>query len=77
MECCLLQNRSRIDAAKKQRELAERSLDAEQKKYALGASTNFNVLQAQRDMTQAEVTMVAAMAAYEKSRMRARLRPLS
>src|SRR3954447_18176576 len=63
------QNRARVVAAQKGRELAQQSLSAEQKKYALGASTNFNVLQAQRDMTQAEVTMVAAMAAYEKSRV--------
>jgi outer membrane protein len=63
------QNRARVVAAEKGRTLAQQSLSAEQKKYALGASTNFNVLQAQRDMTQAEVTMVAAMAAYEKSRV--------
>ena len=63
------QNRARVVAAQKGRELALQSLSAEQKKDALGASTNFNVLQAQRDMTQAEVNMVAAMAAYEKSRV--------
>src|SRR4051812_29434843 len=63
------QNRARVVAADKGRTLAEQSLSAEQKKYALSASTNFNVLQAQRDMTQAEVTTVAAMAAYEKSRV--------
>jgi outer membrane protein TolC len=63
------QNRARVVAAQKGRELAQQSLSAEQKKYALGASTNFNVLQAQRDMTQAEVNMVAAMTAYEKSRV--------
>src|SRR4051812_11959219 len=63
------QNRARVVAADKGRTLAQQSLSAEQKKYALGASTNFNVLQAQRDMTQAEVTTVAAMAAYEKSRV--------
>jgi len=63
------QNRARVVAAEKGRTLALQSLSAEQKKYALGASTNFNVLQAQRDMTQAEVNLVAAMAAYEKSRV--------
>ena len=63
------QNRARVVAADKGRTLAQQSLSAEQKKYALGASTNFNVLQAQRDMTQAEVNLVAAMAAYEKSRV--------
>lgn len=63
------QNRARVVAAQKGRDLAQESLSAEQKKYALGASTNFNVLQAQRDMTQAEVTLVAATTAYEKSRV--------
>jgi len=65
----LEQNRARVVAAEKGRTLAQQSLSAEQKKYALGASTNFNVLQAQRDMTQAEVTLVAAMTDYEKSRV--------
>jgi len=65
----LEQNRARVVAADKGRTLAQQSLSAEQKKYALGASTNFNVLQAQRDMTQAEVTLVAAMTDYEKSRV--------
>lgn len=63
------QNKARVDAARKARDLAQESLNAEQKKYALGASTNTLVLQAQRDLTQAEVNVVAAMAAYEKSRV--------
>jgi len=63
------QNRARVEAARKGRELAAQSLDAEQKKYALGASTNFLVLQAQRDLATAESNLVAAMSAYEKSRV--------
>ncbi len=63
------QNRARVVAAIKGRELAQQSLDAEQKKYALGASTNFLVLQAQRDLAQAESNLVAATTAYEKSRV--------
>jgi len=63
------QNRARVDAARSGRELAAQSLDAEQKKYALGASTNTLVLQAQRDLTQAESNLVTAMAAYEKSKV--------
>lgn len=61
------QNRARVDAVQKARDLAGESLDAEQKKYALGASTNTLVLQAQRDFAQADSNVVAAMAAYEKS----------
>jgi outer membrane protein len=65
----LAQNRARVDAAIKGRELARQSLDAEQKRYSLGASTNFQVLQAQRDLAQAESTLVSATSAYEKSRV--------
>ena len=65
----LQQNRARVEAAQKGRELARQSLEAEQKKYALGASTNFLVLQAQRDLTAAESALVSAMSAYEKSRV--------
>ena len=63
------QNRARVDAAISARQLAAESLNAEQKKYALGASTNTLVLQAQRDLAQAEANVVIAMAAYEKSRV--------
>jgi outer membrane protein TolC len=63
------QNRARVDAAISARQLATESLDAEQKKYALGASTNTLVLQAQRDLAQAESTVVTAMSAYEKSKV--------
>ena len=63
------QNRARVEAAGSARQLASESLDAEQKKYALGASTNTLVLQAQRDLAQAESGVVTAMAAYEKSKV--------
>ena len=65
----LAQNRARVEAAQKGRTLAEQSLDAEQKRYSLGASTNFLVLQAQRDLSQSESTFVSAVSAYEKSRV--------
>jgi outer membrane protein TolC len=63
------QNRARVEAAISARQLANESLNAEQKKYALGASTNTLVLQAQRDLAQAEANVVIAMAAYEKSKV--------
>ena len=63
------QNKAGIAAAQAARDLALQSLDAEQKKYALGASTSYLVLQASRDEAQAESNLVAAMAAYEKSRV--------
>ncbi len=65
----LVQNRSRVDAARKARDLAQQTFDIEQKKKALGASTSNLVLQADRDLAQAESNFVAAMSTYEKSRV--------
>lgn len=65
----LQQNRARVTTAQKARDLAQQSLDIEQKKYALGASTSYQVLQLQRDLAQTESNLVAAMSAYEKSRV--------
>jgi outer membrane protein len=61
------QNRASVASAQAAVDLARQSLSAEQKKYALGASTSTLVLQNQAAMTQAEVTLVSAKAAYEKS----------
>ncbi|HZQ69119.1 MAG TPA: TolC family protein [Terriglobales bacterium] len=61
------QNRAAVSAAQAAVELAKQSLDAEQKKYALGASTTTLVLQNQTSLTQAESNLVAALANYEKS----------
>ena len=63
------QNRASVEAAQAAVALAQQSLDAEQKKYALGASTTTLVLQAQRDLTQAQSNLVSAKATYEKSRV--------
>lgn len=63
------QNRAQVDAAEKALELAQQSLDAEQKKYALGASTNFNVLQTESDLATADSNLVQARTSYEKSRV--------
>src|ERR1017187_7961273 len=49
------QNRASVTSAQAALDLGRQSLDAEQKKYALGASTSTLVLQNQALMTQAEV----------------------
>jgi outer membrane protein TolC len=61
------QNRASVASAQAAGDLARQSLDAEQKKYALGASTSTLVLQNQAALTQAEVTLVSAKALYEKA----------
>ena len=63
------QNRARVVAARQARELAAQTLDAEQKKYNLGASTYLAVLSDERDLAQAESNLVAAMTNYAKSRV--------
>ncbi len=62
------QARAQFQAAEKSRVLQEQTLDAEQKKYALGASTVFLVIQAQRDLATAEGTRVQSLAAYSRAR---------
>ncbi len=63
------QNRASVQSAQAAVALAHQSLDAEQKKLALGASTSTLVLQNQSTLATAESTLVSAMAAYEKSRV--------
>src|SRR5262249_15174195 len=58
------QARAQYDAAVQARILQEQTLDAEQKKFQLGTSTPFLVIQAQRDLATAQQTEVAALTAY-------------
>jgi outer membrane protein len=64
----LQQARVRYQAANKSRILEEQTLDAEQKKYALGASTIYNVIQIQRDLATAQGNEVTAESNYIKAR---------
>jgi len=63
------ENRASVASAQAAMDLARQSLDAEQKKYALGASTSTLVLQNQAALTQAQVTLVSAKAYYEKAQV--------
>ena len=65
----LQQNQASVAAAQAAVDLAKESLDAEQKKYALGASTSTLVLQQSSALTQSRSNLVAARAAYEKARV--------
>ncbi len=64
----LEQNRARVETASKSRTLQEQTLDAEQKKYQLGASTLFFVIQAQRDLSQAQSIEVRALVDLMKAK---------
>jgi outer membrane protein len=56
-----------VTAATASRVLFEQRLDAEEKKFQAGMSTNFLVTQAQRDVATAEVTELRAIADYRES----------
>ncbi|HYT23315.1 MAG TPA: TolC family protein [Candidatus Polarisedimenticolia bacterium] len=58
----LTQDRAQVDAASKARELQQQTFDAEQKRYALGASTVYLVIQTQRDLINAQGTELRALA---------------
>jgi outer membrane protein TolC len=60
-------NRARIEAAQTARQLTERRLDAENKKFELGASTIRFVLEEQRNVTQAQTNEIAALVNYTKA----------
>jgi outer membrane protein TolC len=63
------QNNAAVKAAQAAVELAKQSLDAEQKKFRLGASTSTLVLQNQSALATAESNLVSAEAAYEKAQI--------
>ncbi len=57
----------RVASTQAARRLAAERLDAEEKKFAAGMSTNFLVTQAQRDLATASVNELRAAADYRKS----------
>jgi outer membrane protein TolC len=62
-------NAKRVDAATAARELAQKRLEAENSKFEVGMSTNFQVVQAQRDLADAQITELRAVLDYQKSRV--------
>lgn len=63
------QARAQHTAAVKSRILQQQTLDAEEKKFAAGASTPFLVIQAQRDLSNAGGAEVVAQAVYVQARL--------
>ena len=60
-------NQQRVQSTRASRELAERRLDAEQRKFQAGTSTSFLVFQAQRDLSQARNNELRAILDYYQS----------
>jgi outer membrane protein len=65
----LEQARARYDSAVKSLALSQQTLDADQRKYSLGASTVFQVVQDQRDVAAAVSAETQAMANYSHARI--------
>jgi outer membrane protein TolC len=66
-EIGVIQAKAQIQAGVKAVLLAQKTLDAEQKKFQLGESTVFLVIQAQRDLATAEGNEVKARSTYAKA----------
>jgi outer membrane protein TolC len=64
----LTNDRAQVTSAKAARDYAAQALDAEQKKYKLGASTTALVLAQGRNLATADNTLIAATAAYARDR---------
>jgi outer membrane protein TolC len=65
----LEQGASRVEAARKARDLAQRTLDIMQQEQKLGAGSNQQTLSSEHDLALAESALVTAETAYEKARI--------
>jgi outer membrane protein TolC len=65
----LEQTGARVGAARKARDLAQRTFEIMQKEQTLGAGSTFQTMTAQRDLSIAELDMVTAMTTYEKAKI--------
>ena len=66
-EYALEQTAARVDAARKSRDLAQRTFDITKKEQDLGAGSPFQTLSAQHDLALAQLDLVTAMTVYEKA----------
>jgi outer membrane protein len=62
-------NRERLQAAQVAREFAEKRLEAEQSRFEVGLSTNFFVVQAQRDLRDSENAELRALLDYRRAQV--------
>jgi outer membrane protein len=65
----LVANSKRVEATRAARVLAERRLEAEEKKFAAGMSTSFEVFQAQRDLALSRSNELRAVLDYTQSQV--------
>ena len=65
----LEQSEARVEAARKARDIAQKTFEITSKEQALGAGSNYQTLTARRDEAAAESALVAAMTAYRKAKV--------
>ena len=65
----LQQTEARVLAARKARELAQRTFDITKKEQELGSGSSTQTLSAQRDLSLAELDLVTAMTIFEKAKV--------
>jgi outer membrane protein len=65
----LQQARARLDASAQARILSQATSDGDQKKFQLGASTSYQVVQDQRDLSSAQSSEMEALANYSHARI--------
>ena len=63
------QTAARVRAARKARDLAQRTFEITSKEQQLGAGSSFQTLSSQRDLALAELDLVTAITIYEKARV--------
>ncbi len=65
----LEQNRARVQAAGKARDLAQRTFEITKKEQELGSGSSFQTLSAQHDLAVAQLDFVTATTTYEKAKV--------
>jgi outer membrane protein TolC len=65
----LEQSRARVDAARKARDLAQRTFEITKKEQELGSGSSYQTMTAQRDLALAELDLVTATTTYHKARV--------
>jgi outer membrane protein TolC len=63
------QTGARVQAARKARDLAQRSFDITKKEQELGSGSSYQTLSAHHDLSLAELDLVSAQTAYEKAKV--------
>jgi outer membrane protein TolC len=65
----LEQTAARVEAARKGRDLAQRTFEIMQNEQTLGAGSTYQTMTAQRDLAVGELDLVTAMTVYEKAKV--------